>query len=82
MTQGAVDPKTLKQHLEYFEINLDDGFTSVEGVPGLSVHSAVAAPSGRASRATSRLKPSRLLTLSPGSGKVCIQVYGEWEGGL
>ena len=37
MTQGAVDPKTLKQHLEYFEINLDDGFTSVEGVPGLSV---------------------------------------------
>ena len=37
MQPGRVDPKTFKQHLEYFPINLEDGFTSVPGKPGLSV---------------------------------------------
>lgn len=37
MQPGRVDPKTFKQHLEFLPINLDDGFTSVPGMPGLSV---------------------------------------------
>ena len=63
MQPGRVDPKTFKQHLEYFPINLDDGFTSVPGQPGLSVRVIT----GTLDEEAKRGSITRLVKFAPGT---------------
>lgn len=63
MQPGKVDPKTFKQHLEYFPIDLDDGFTSVPGMPGLSVRVLT----GTLDEDAKRGSITRLVKFAPGT---------------
>ncbi len=63
MQPGRVDPKTLKQHLEYVPINLDDGFTTAPGTPGLSVRVLT----GTLDEEAKRGSITRLVKFAPGT---------------
>ena len=63
MHPGSVDPKTFKQHLEYFAVSLEDGFTSIPSVPGLSIRVLT----GTLDEGAKRGSITRLMKWAPGT---------------
>ncbi len=63
MRPGTVDPKTFKQHLEYMTVNLEDGFTSVPTVAGMSVRVLT----GTLDKEGKRGSITRLIKWAPGT---------------
>ena len=63
MQPGPVDPKTFKQHLEFFAVNLEDGFSSVPALPGLSIRVLT----GTLDEVAKRGSISRLVKWAPGT---------------
>ena len=63
MRPGSVDPKTFRQHLEYFPLSLEDGFTSIPTIPGMSIRVIT----GTLDKEAKRGSITRLLKWAPGT---------------